>query len=66
MRRNGEADPTPEGLRQIEGYLSSLGLSHGWLVVFDCRSDAPPVTERTRFDEGQTPGLGLAVSILHA
>ncbi|GMU41973.1 MAG: hypothetical protein AMXMBFR23_28390 [Chloroflexota bacterium] len=66
MRRAGEADPTPEGLRQIEGHLTSLGLQHGWLVVFDRRPDAPPVAERTRFEEGQTPTLGLAVSILHA
>jgi hypothetical protein len=66
MRRDREADPTPEGLRQIEGYLSSLGLDHGWLVVFDRRSDAPPVTERTCFDAAKTPILGLAVSILRA
>ena len=66
MRRDGDADPTPEGLRQIEGYLSSLGLGHGWLVVFDRRSNAPPVAERTRFLSGQTPTLGLSVSILHA
>ncbi|GMV40054.1 MAG: hypothetical protein AMXMBFR64_17700 [Myxococcales bacterium] len=66
MRRAGEADPTPEGLRQIEGYLSSLGLDHGWLVVFDRRPDAPPVAERTRFDEALTPTRGLAVTILHA
>ncbi|GMV43071.1 MAG: hypothetical protein AMXMBFR64_47870 [Myxococcales bacterium] len=66
MRRDHEADPTPEGLRQIEGYLASLGLDHGWLVVFDRRSDAPPVAERTAFDEARTPSLGLAVSILRA
>ena len=66
VRRDGAADPTPEGLGQIEGYLSSLGLTHGWLVVFDRRSNAPPVAERTRLSEAATPNLGLAVTVLHA
>jgi hypothetical protein len=66
MRRDGEKDPTPEGLRQLEAYLGSLGLDHGWLVVFDRRKDAPPVEQRTRIEEATTPTSGLAVSILHA
>jgi hypothetical protein len=56
MRRAGEADPTPEGMRQIDACLASLGLDHGWLVLFDHRTGAPPVDERTRFDEAQTAG----------
>lgn len=66
VRRDGEADPTPEGLRQIEGTLSSLGLGHGWLVIFDRRTDAPPVAERTRFTSGTTPTRGVPVTVLHA
>ena len=66
VRRDDTGDPTPEGLRQIEGYLSSLGLDHGWLVIFDRRKDAPPVGERTRFVEATTPTLGLRVTVLHA
>ena len=66
VRRDNRPDPTPEGLHQIEGYLSSLGLDHGWLVVFDRRSDAPPVASRTRFAEATTPTLGLTVTVLHA
>ncbi|GMV42751.1 MAG: hypothetical protein AMXMBFR64_44670 [Myxococcales bacterium] len=66
VRRDDTADPTPEGLRQIEGYLSSLGLGHGWLVVFDRRTGAPPVATRTRFVEATTPALGLRVTVLHA
>lgn len=64
--RDGAADPTAEGLRQIEGTLSSLGLAHGWLVVFDRRSTAPPVEERTRFEEATTPTRGLGVTVLRA
>ena len=66
VRRDDTGDPTPEGLRQIEGYLSSLGLVHGWLVIFDRRKDAPPVAERTRFVEATTPTLGLRVTVLYA
>jgi hypothetical protein len=65
VRRDGAADPTPEGLRQIEAYVRSLGLDHGWLVVFDRRKDAPPVTERTRFEDATTPS-GLRATVLHA
>jgi hypothetical protein len=65
MRRDGEQDPTPEGLRQIEGTLASLGLDHGWLVVFDRRAGAPPVDVRTRFDQAHTTQR-RAVTILHA
>ena len=66
VRRDDTGDPTPEGLRQIEGYLSSLGLDHGWLVIFDRRKDAPPVAERTCFVEATTPALGLRVTVLYA
>jgi hypothetical protein len=64
--RDGAADPTAEGLRQIESYLSSLGLDHGWLVVFDRRAAAPPVEERTRFEEATTSVRGLSVTLLRA
>lgn len=56
---HGAADPTPDGLRQIEGYLTSLGLAHGGLVVFGRQSTATPVAERTQLEERTTPG-GLA------
>ncbi|GMV38752.1 MAG: hypothetical protein AMXMBFR64_04680 [Myxococcales bacterium] len=66
VRRDGEADPTAEGLRQLGGYLTSLGLPHGWLVVFDRRADAPPVADRTRFEAATLPEQGLRVTVLHA
>jgi hypothetical protein len=44
--RPGAVDPLAQGLVQLDGYLAGLGLDHGWLVIFDRRPDAPPLTER--------------------
>ncbi|NCD33362.1 MAG: hypothetical protein EOL87_08110 [Spartobacteria bacterium] len=30
-----------EGLAQLDGYLDTLGLNEGWLVIFDRRPDVP-------------------------
>ena len=66
MHRDGEPDPTPAGLRQIEDYLESLGLETGTLVVFDRRNDAPPVEQRTVIESATTPRRGLSVRLLRA
>ena len=66
MRRDGEADPTPVGLRQLESYLGSLSLDHGWLVVFDRRKDAPDVAARTRMEDATTPTRSIPVTLLRA
>ena len=66
VHRDGQGDPTPEGLRQLERYLEQVGTDHGWLVVFDRRSTAPPMSDRIRFEHARTPERGLAVVVLHA
>lgn len=66
MHRDRESDPTPAGLRQLEAHLESLGLTAGTLVVFDRRTDAPPVAERTRFERTETPTHGWPVLLLRA
>ncbi len=38
--RQGRPDPLPEGLGQLESYLTRLGLSQGYLVIFDRRREA--------------------------
>jgi hypothetical protein len=63
--RPGRADPTGDGLRQLDEYLEQLGLDRGTLVIFDRRPDAPPVAERTRFDTACTPS-GRDVTVLRA
>ena len=58
-------DPTAQGLVQLDDYLAKLGLDEGTLVVFNARSDAPPIEERTRFEEQTTPS-GRKVTLLRA
>lgn len=45
--QDGEEDPLDSGLEQLDAYLDGLGLSSGWLVIFDRRSDQPPIAKRT-------------------
>jgi hypothetical protein len=45
--RDGQADPVTRGLDQLGRYLDSLGLDHGALLVFDRRSTAGPLAERS-------------------
>jgi hypothetical protein len=58
----GRPDPLAEGIAQLDGYLDRLGLDAGTLVIFDRRAEAPPVGERTRFEEARTAsGRGVWV-----
>lgn len=61
--RDGRGDPLQEGLEQLDGYLSGLGLESGWLVIFDRRSGQPPISERTTTEAATTPG-GRAVTVI--
>jgi hypothetical protein len=45
--RDRRPDPLDKGLDQLAGYLERLGLDEGTLIVFDRRSDAASVAERT-------------------
>lgn len=62
VRRDKDGDPLEEGMKQVSEYLDRLGLDEGTLVLFDQRSDAPPVTERCSRDE-QTHG-GRRITVL--
>ena len=39
-------DPLAEGLKQLDHYLTGLGLNTGWLVIFDQRHGLPDIGER--------------------
>jgi len=63
--RDRVRDPLAQGLRQLGGYLKQLGLERGTLVIFDRRSDALDIEERTRFERATTED-GYEVLVLRA
>jgi hypothetical protein len=63
--RDKRKDPLAEGLVQLDEYLARVGLDAGVLVLFDRRSDAPPLEERVR-EEAHTTANGRAVRVLRA
>lgn len=63
--RDKKGDPLARGLVQLDDYLAGLGLDEGVLVVFDCRSGAEAIEERTRFESAQTAS-GRKVTVLRA
>jgi hypothetical protein len=56
--RDKKGDPLPQGLVQLDEYLGRLGLDEGVLVLFDARSAAAPIEERTRIEETRSPAGG--------
>jgi hypothetical protein len=37
--RAGQANPLTKGLQQLDAYIDQLGLTTGWLVIFDQREN---------------------------
>jgi hypothetical protein len=63
--RTGEPDPLSEGLAQLDRYLDQLGLDTGTLVIFDRRTSAASIAERTIFSTAQSPA-GRDITVLRA
>jgi hypothetical protein len=63
--RDGRKDPLAEGLKQIDVYLTGLGLEDGILVLFDQRAAADPVDDRTREEAAET-ATGKRIRVLRA
>jgi hypothetical protein len=63
--REREPDPLAEGLTQLDSYLDRLSLNTGTLVIFDRRPKAPPLTERTTFEQTTSP-TGRPITLLRA
>ena len=61
--RDGAPDPLAEGLEQLDAYLAGLGLSAGWLVIFDRRRGLPQIGERTSATAVTSPG-GRSVTVV--
>jgi energy-coupling factor transporter ATP-binding protein EcfA2 len=63
--RDGRKDPLAEGLKQIDAYLTGLGLEEGVLVLFDQRTTAIDVEERTHEEAAETAS-GKRIRVLRA
>jgi hypothetical protein len=63
--RDRRPDPRTDGLAQLDEYLARIGLDTGWLVIFDRRSIAAPITERIATEEAPTPS-GRIVTVIRA
>jgi hypothetical protein len=63
--RTGEPDPLSEGLAQLDRYLDQLGLDTGTLVIFDRRTSAASIAERTILSTAQSPA-GRDITVLRA
>jgi len=61
----GKADPLKGGLKQLDGYLDRFRLDTGTLIIFDRRSTAPSITDRTRLSKETTPS-GRVITLLRA
>jgi hypothetical protein len=61
--RDKRKDPLADGLVQLDEYLARVGLDAGVLVLFDRRSDAPPLEERVR-EEAHRTANARAVRVL--
>ena len=60
---DGKPDPLARGLEQLERYLDGLGLNHGTLVIFDRRTGAAPIAERSGISETETK-KGYSVTVV--
>lgn len=61
VRRDKDGDPLEVGLEQLSEYLDRLALDEGTLILFDQRSDAPPITERCSRHEQVHGGRRITV-----
>lgn len=61
VRRDGDGDQLAEGLAQLDDYLARLGLDSGTLILFDQRSDAPPLPERIEREQRDYGGRRILV-----
>ena len=63
--RDKRKDPRAEGLKQLDGYLAGLGIEKGWLVIFDQRSGATAIEDRTGSKRAKTAS-GREVVVIRA
>ncbi len=62
--RQGESNPLDRGLKQLDRYLTGLGLESGWLVIFDQRQGPEPLSERTSIETAVTSS-GRTITVIY-
>ncbi|RMI47504.1 ATP-binding protein [Actinomadura harenae] len=65
VRTDKSGDQVDKGLAQLDGYLDSLGLDTGTLIVFDRRGSAAPIVDRTSIGRSTSPS-GRVITLIHA
>lgn len=65
VRRARTGDPLKQGLTQLDGYLSRLGLDSGTMLIFDRRPSAVKRQPNPEFSRERTPA-GRDVTLLRA
>ncbi len=63
--KDKQADPLKRGLAQLDDYLNGLGLTTGWLVLFDQRAGLPDISERTTTETAVSPA-GRTITVIRA
>lgn len=63
--RPQQTDPLKEGLKQIDTYLARLQQDFGWLVIFDRRPRAGPISKRLSC-KTTTTETGRKISLIRA
>jgi hypothetical protein len=59
--RDRQADPLNRGLSQLSSYLDTLDIDHGALLIFDRRSAAPELDERSEMADVEHQGRRITV-----
>ena len=59
--RDGRGDPLDRALGQLGGYLDTVRLDHGALLIFDRRLNAPPVEDRSEMAEVEHAGRRITL-----
>ena len=61
VRHEGRPDGLSQGLRQLTGYLTRLGLISGTLILFDSRPGPPLLPERVKIEDLEHEGRRIQV-----
>ncbi|WP_239334440.1 hypothetical protein [Frankia sp. CiP3] len=62
--RPGKANPLKDAILQLEDYLNHLGLSSGYIVIFDQRSQSTPAADEPLTTQTSPSGHSITIARL--